>query len=219
MRLPGSQIVPPRVRPCIEGIARTERVCGQGSAIMGCDEGARQCHSGRNHVSASPPRQAPSAVFQRSTGARISSIWKTDDYFQVSRWGIWWFRPEKWCGIVYRRDPTLFPLDVGISRHDEATPQCGGHGWARGASPLLPLQGLQRDRRNDALASQKVASIENRAKVANGMGLVGPRVSTADARQEQPPSSRLLNPRFLSPWRFTCKLPKPVQPEPKKLDF
>ena len=38
---------------------------------------------------------------------------------------------------VYRRDPTPFPLDVGISHHDEATPKCGGYAWARGASPLF----------------------------------------------------------------------------------
>nr|VFK38425.1 MAG: hypothetical protein BECKTC1821D_GA0114238_100473 [Candidatus Kentron sp. TC] len=69
----------------------------------------------------------------------MASLWKTDDYFQVSGWGIWWFRLEKMVWKIYRRDPTPFPLDVGISQHDEATPKCGGYAWARGASPLFPF--------------------------------------------------------------------------------
>nr|VFK47795.1 MAG: hypothetical protein BECKTC1821E_GA0114239_10944 [Candidatus Kentron sp. TC] len=83
---------------------------------------------------------APSAVFQRGTGAWMASLWKTDDCFQVSGGAVWWFRLEKMVWKVYRRDHTPFPLDVGISHYYEATPKYGGYAWARGASPLLPFR-------------------------------------------------------------------------------
>ena len=102
-------------------------------------------------------------------------------YFRMSGWGVWWFRLEKMVWN-YPRDLTSFPMDVGIRRHDKATPKRGGYSTVgTGRILALALQGLQRDRRSNALALQKVTPIESRVKAIDNMGPISPQVSTTTA--------------------------------------